>query len=469
MFGAKKTHRRFHRKCTLRQRRYAIVSAIAATGSPGLVMSKGHQISKTREIPLVVSDEIEGLKKTKQAVAMLRKHNAWADVKRVYASIRNRAGKGKMRNRRKMQRKGPLVIYSKNNGLSLAFRNIPGVETMCVDHLNLLKLAPGGHVGRFCIWTEGAMSKLDSIYGTYHSKSETKKDFNLPQPIMTSSDLMGLLKNEDIRKHLKKPKLHRTLSDVKLNPLKNMAQLFKLNPYARVEKKAAAAQQKENLEKKAERAEKRKIKLSLAKRRANNVAIVKAARKALAKQKALKRLGKTSGKAHDKDLVKPKPSVKELKAHRAAKAAEYKKKNEEYRAMPKKTKKAVAKPEKKQKVVLTEEQKAAKKEEKKKAFKARKSLKAKAAKKPSAVLQKVPEVVSARKQAAREARQKKAAEQRKIAKRIAKYVAAVKANPNARKATKYAGKNRKYAKEAKAKNAKAVQFRAAERAKVEKA
>ena len=29
-----------------------------------------------------------------------------------------------------------------------------------VDNLNLLKLAPGGHVGRFCIWTESAFKKL---------------------------------------------------------------------------------------------------------------------------------------------------------------------------------------------------------------------------------------------------------------------------------------------------------------------
>jgi ribosomal protein L4 len=29
-------------------------------------------------------------------------------------------------------------------------RNVPGVETVHVSRLNLLQLAPGGHVGRFC-------------------------------------------------------------------------------------------------------------------------------------------------------------------------------------------------------------------------------------------------------------------------------------------------------------------------------
>merc|ERR1712088_1091694 len=48
-----------------------------------------------------------------------------------------------------VQKKGPLVIYDEDQGLVKAFRNIPGVETIQVSKLNLLKLAAGGHVGRF--------------------------------------------------------------------------------------------------------------------------------------------------------------------------------------------------------------------------------------------------------------------------------------------------------------------------------
>ena len=32
-----------------------------------------------------------------------------------------------------------------------------------MDNLNLLKLAPGGHVGRFIIWTEAAFKKLGKL------------------------------------------------------------------------------------------------------------------------------------------------------------------------------------------------------------------------------------------------------------------------------------------------------------------
>jgi large subunit ribosomal protein L4e len=52
-----------------------------------------------------------------------------------------------------------------------------GVSLLSVERLNLLRLAPGGHVGRFVIWTESAIKKLDALYGTWSKKSQLKVDF----------------------------------------------------------------------------------------------------------------------------------------------------------------------------------------------------------------------------------------------------------------------------------------------------
>ena len=93
-----------------------------------------------------------------------------------------------MRNRRYVQKRGPLVIYGKDDGITLAFRNIPGVTLLPVDKLNLLKLAPGGHVGRFCIWTASAFNALDQVYS-----SDNKKGFSMPRPIMANADLQRIL------------------------------------------------------------------------------------------------------------------------------------------------------------------------------------------------------------------------------------------------------------------------------------
>ena len=48
----------------------------------------------------MVSDKTQGFSKTKEAVEFLKRNKAWADVAKVYASRRMRAGKGKLRNRR---------------------------------------------------------------------------------------------------------------------------------------------------------------------------------------------------------------------------------------------------------------------------------------------------------------------------------------------------------------------------------
>merc|ERR1712119_129491 len=239
MFAPTKTWRRWHRKVNTAQKRYAICSAIAATGVPALVMAKGHQIQGISEVPLVVADKVQSFSKTKEAVVFLRRNKAWADVAKVYSTRRMRAGKGKLRNRRHVQKLGPLVIFDQDQGLTKAFRNIPGVDTIQVGKLNLLKLAPGGHVGRFCIWTEAAFKKLDSLYGTWRVASKEKAGWNLPQPKMAVTDLSKLLKAEEIRQVLRKPNKHAKKAVVKTNPLKNIRTMLQLNPHAAVTKRAA--------------------------------------------------------------------------------------------------------------------------------------------------------------------------------------------------------------------------------------
>uniref|UniRef100_A0A1A9WY39 Large ribosomal subunit protein uL4 C-terminal domain-containing protein n=1 Tax=Glossina brevipalpis TaxID=37001 RepID=A0A1A9WY39_9MUSC len=263
MFAPTKTYRRWHRKINVNQRRYALVSAIAASGVPALVQSKGHIIDGVSEFPLVVSDEVQKLQKTKQAVVFLRRMKIWADIQKVYKSQRFRAGRGTMRDRRRIARRGPLIIYFKDEGLRRAFRNIPGIETMCVDKMNLLKLAPGGHVGRFVIWTESAFARLNELFGTWKSPSTLKKGYNLPQPKMANTDLSRLLKSEEIRNVLRDPRKKVFRRVRRLNPLSNVRQLIKLNPYAEVlRRRAALAAEKRAIAKALNKAKKQNVELA---------------------------------------------------------------------------------------------------------------------------------------------------------------------------------------------------------------
>lgn len=279
MFAPTKTWRRWHRRININQKRYAMCSAIAATGIPSIVMSKGHRIEQIPEVPLVLSDKVEELKKTKEAVGVLRRLKAWPDIEKVKASRRFRAGKGKMRNRRRIQRRGPIVIYNQDNGITRAFRNIPGITLINVNRLNLIKIAPGGHCGRFCIWTESAFKKLDGLYGTWKKGSEEKSSYNLPMPKMTNNDLSRLLKSDEIQKAIRAPRKSNQRAVLKKNPLKNWRTMMKLNPYAAVQKATA-----QNQEKKA-----------------------KAARQAkLDAKRGIATVDSTAGKARPRKTIKPK-------------------------------------------------------------------------------------------------------------------------------------------------------------------
>merc|ERR1719480_302884 len=169
-------------------------------------MARGHRIGDVAELPLVVSDGVESITKTKQAVEALKQLGCGEEMQRVLDSKKVRAGKGKMRNRRYQMRRGPLVVYNEDNGIVRAMRNIPGVETASVDRLNLLKLAPGGNFGRFIIWTEGAFEKLNAVYGSEGSKAPLKKGYSLPRAQMENADVSRIINSDEVQSVLR-PKL----------------------------------------------------------------------------------------------------------------------------------------------------------------------------------------------------------------------------------------------------------------------
>jgi large subunit ribosomal protein L4e len=148
-----------------KEARLALLSAIAATASKDVVASRGHQIGDVLEIPLIVTDSIEGLTKTSEVEATLTNLGVLSDLYRVKASRKIRAGKGKRRGRKMKQAVGPLIVVAQNKGIFDAASNIIGVEVAKVNDLNTEMLAPGTHPGRLTLWTNGAIEKLAKLYG----------------------------------------------------------------------------------------------------------------------------------------------------------------------------------------------------------------------------------------------------------------------------------------------------------------
>merc|ERR1711868_23780 len=247
MFNPTKTWRKWHRKINVNQRRYAVCSALAASALPALVMARGHKISSVAECPVVIDDAAESCDKTGKAMTILKNLGAIEDVEKSKDSRKVRSGKGKMRNRRYVQRRGPLVVFSDwNSKAHKAFRNISGVETANVESLNLLQLAPGGHIGRFVIFTEGAFAKLDGIWGGKGATS-SKKGYSLPRTMMTNSDLPSIINSDEVQAKVVPAKQSETsvsTKRIKKNPLKNLGTMIKLNPYAQKHKSDTRAQKK---------------------------------------------------------------------------------------------------------------------------------------------------------------------------------------------------------------------------------
>merc|ERR1719350_2533570 len=191
MFAPTKTYRRWHRKINKTQKRQALASCLAATASAPLVEARGHRISEAaKEIPLVVSDDIQAISKTKDAVECLENLGLSEELTKCQRK-QSRPGKGSMRGRRYKRRRGPLIVYTEDNGLVKAFRNIPGVDLMKADALNLLMLAPGGHVGRLCVWSKSA---FESLQGRYSGK-------NIPKTLMAGS-FESIINSDEIQQVL---------------------------------------------------------------------------------------------------------------------------------------------------------------------------------------------------------------------------------------------------------------------------
>ena len=227
-----KVIRRWHRKFNLNARRHAVAMALAASTISPLVESRGHSVSNLKMLPLVISNKVCEFKTTKEALQVLKNFGLEEELRRVKESKTIRPGKGKMRNRRYIKKKGLVIIYDKKSSLNNSFRNIEGVDLICVDSLNLLELCPGGHLGRLVVWTLDAFEKLNTIYGKIGEESGCKKGYFLPGNIVTHCDVESLFYSDEVQAFLNTPNFIKQEKSVRRPEL-----VEAINPYLSLLKK----------------------------------------------------------------------------------------------------------------------------------------------------------------------------------------------------------------------------------------
>jgi len=220
-------------------------------------MARGHRGSEVPELPLVLGGEnLNTIAQTKKAYELLERFGLSEDVDKSKESKTIRRGSGKARNRRYVSRLGPLFVHANSAApIVKAVRNLPGLDTCYVDDLNLLQLAPGGHMGRLVIWTEDAFAKLDRLFGeSLGAKAELKSNFTLSRPTMSNADVSRIINSDEVQKVVRPAETSRKITLRKKNPLKNLGVMIKLNPYAparvRAEIRAQEARKKAKADKK---------------------------------------------------------------------------------------------------------------------------------------------------------------------------------------------------------------------------
>jgi large subunit ribosomal protein L4e len=166
--GGRKAHpplpeRNIQKKINKKERKLAITSAIAATGLKEHVESRGHKLKNITELPIIVVDEFEGLKRTSDVKEALSNLGLDDDLNRT-KERKIRSGKGTKRGRKYKRGKSVLLVVSNGESIKKGALNIAGVSVTTAKDLNAEDLAPGANAARLTVYTSSAIRDLEKRF-----------------------------------------------------------------------------------------------------------------------------------------------------------------------------------------------------------------------------------------------------------------------------------------------------------------
>ncbi len=142
--GGRKAHapvgKDYAKKINKKEHKLAIHSAASATCVKELVESRGHMVGD-RELPIVVEDKIQSIKKAKDLLKTLQNLGLGDEL---------RSGR----------KKKVLIVVEKDDGILNAGSNLDGIDVVTTAGLDVDLLAPGTKAGRLTIWGESAAKNL---------------------------------------------------------------------------------------------------------------------------------------------------------------------------------------------------------------------------------------------------------------------------------------------------------------------
>ena len=158
-----KSEKVIEKKINKKTKKLSIISAISASGDEYWVLKRGYNIDNIPELPLVIDDKIQTIKKTERMHSILCNLGFREELVKIKGSRKIRSGKGKVRGRKYKNKKGILIIIKDDFGIVNASRNISGTDVIKYENVSIDNLAPGGVSGRLILWSQSAFSELNNF------------------------------------------------------------------------------------------------------------------------------------------------------------------------------------------------------------------------------------------------------------------------------------------------------------------
>lgn len=164
-----------YKKINQKERQLGLCSAIAVTARKELVQRRGHKIGGNVKLPIVVSNDIESITKTKDLKKVLIGLGLGDDIAR--ASIVRKARSGTARRRGRPARSGTsaLIVVGNESKLVTLSHSIPGVDIKRVKDISVIDLVPGSKPVRLTIFSHNAIDGMKSFQAPMHKVLEVTR------------------------------------------------------------------------------------------------------------------------------------------------------------------------------------------------------------------------------------------------------------------------------------------------------
>jgi large subunit ribosomal protein L4e len=158
-----------YKKVNYKEKQLALCSAIAATTRKDLIERRGHKLSNISSFPIIISDDIESISKTKDLLNLLRALGLQQELDRVDFSRKARSGTARRRGRKGRSAVSAIIVIGsngdedENKNIHKLSGSVGGIDIKQVKDLSVLDLAPGSKPMRLAIFSESAIKELNNI------------------------------------------------------------------------------------------------------------------------------------------------------------------------------------------------------------------------------------------------------------------------------------------------------------------